>query len=188
MSKYTVISDKVLSDLKNSHTLSLFVWLWSGKYSELDKTNLSTAFGMAKGTFNKAWSELVKLGYIREADGAYMVTDDPDPLFNHTAISGGLFDSDNPLLVWLNTKCPRVQRLEKPIDAKQAQQLLEDFETEQYKKVLMEVFEAMENFKDLNKKYVSANTTARNWMKTRTKDMQSPDSPTELGKTPYSPH
>ena len=177
MSKYTVISDKVETDLKQSHTLSLFIRLWSGKYKTIEKSNLPSAFGMAKGTFNKAWNELIKKGYLIETDEGYSITDDPDPLYNHTANPGGLFDSDNKLLKWLNTNCPRVQRLEKPIDANQAEQLLVDFETEQYKKVLMEVFEAMENFKDLNKKYISADITARNWMKTRTNDMQPQNAP-----------
>jgi hypothetical protein len=163
MNKYTVISSTVEKDLKNSHELSLFVRLWSGKYSEIEKENLHTVFGMAKGVFDKTWISLVKLGYIVENEKGYFVTDEPsaDPV----TVSVGLFEPENALLKWLNTNCPRVQRMTKPVTLKEADQLISDFDTDQMKKILKETFEAMENRKELHTKYVSADRTVRNWSK-----------------------
>lgn len=167
MSKYTVITAQVEHQLQDNNALALFVRLFSGRYDDHDRDNLHVVFGMAKGTFKRSWKELVRLGYLIEGKEGWTVTDEPDALVNDSAIGVSLFESDNKLLKWLNEKCPRVQRMQKPITEKQAVELTEKFKTEQEKKALKETFEAMENFAQLHKKYVSAYLTVDNWVQSR---------------------
>lgn len=72
----------------------------------------------------------------------------------------------HPLVEYLNTNCPQVQSLPTPINNFDAERLLAEFD----KYDLVEVFMAMENTKQLKKKYNSANLTVRSWIKTRQKD------------------
>jgi hypothetical protein len=72
----------------------------------------------------------------------------------------------HPLVIYLNTNCKQVQGLASPINNLDAERLLVEFD----KHDLVEVFMAMENTKDLKKKYNSANLTVRSWIKTRQKN------------------
>jgi hypothetical protein len=72
----------------------------------------------------------------------------------------------HPLVEYLNTNCPKVQKLEQPINNEQATNLLLEFD----KHDLVDVFMSMQNTKDLNTKYTSANLTVRSWIKRRQKD------------------
>jgi len=71
----------------------------------------------------------------------------------------------HPLVEYLNTNCPQVQGLATPINNLDAVRLLLEFD----KYDLVEVFMAMENTKQLKRKYNSANLTVRSWIKTRQK-------------------
>lgn len=71
----------------------------------------------------------------------------------------------HPLVEYLNTNCPQVQGLASPINNLDAVRLLLEFD----KYDLVEVFMAMENTKQLKRKYNSANLTVRSWIKTRQK-------------------
>ena len=71
----------------------------------------------------------------------------------------------HPLVEYLNTNCPQVQGLATPINNLDAVRLLLEFD----KYDLVEVFMAMENTKQLKRKYNSANLTVRTWIKTRQK-------------------
>jgi len=71
----------------------------------------------------------------------------------------------HPLVIYLNTHCKQVQGLASPINNLDAVRLLVEFD----KYDLVEVFMAMENTKQLKKKYNSANLTVRSWIKTRQK-------------------
>ncbi len=72
----------------------------------------------------------------------------------------------HPLVTYLNTNCTQVQGLTSPINNLDAERLLVEFD----KHDLVEVFMAMENTKELKKKYNSANLTVRSWIKRRQKD------------------
>jgi len=72
----------------------------------------------------------------------------------------------HPLVEYLNTNCPQVQGLATPINNLDAERLLVEFD----KYDLVEVFMAMENTKQLKRKYNSANLTVRSWIKTRQKN------------------
>ena len=72
----------------------------------------------------------------------------------------------HPLVIYLNTHCKQVQGLSSPINNLDAERLLVEFD----KHDLVEVFMAMENTKELKKKYNSANLTVRSWIKRRQKD------------------
>ena len=72
----------------------------------------------------------------------------------------------HPLVKYLNTNCKQVQGLTSPINNEDAERLLVEFD----KHDLVEVFMAMENTKELKKKYNSANLTVRSWIKRRQKD------------------
>jgi hypothetical protein len=72
----------------------------------------------------------------------------------------------HPLVIYLNTNCKQVQGLASPINNLDAERLLVEFD----KHDLVDVFMAMENTKELKKKYNSANLTVRSWIKTRQKN------------------
>jgi hypothetical protein len=72
----------------------------------------------------------------------------------------------HPLVIYLNANCEQVQGLSSPINNLDAERLLVEFD----KHDLVEVFMAMENTKELKKKYNSANLTVRSWIKRRQKD------------------
>jgi hypothetical protein len=75
-------------------------------------------------------------------------------------------EQEHPLVKYLNTNCKQVQGLTSPINNLDAERLLVEFD----KHDLVEVFMAMENTKELKKKYNSANLTVRSWIKTRQKN------------------
>jgi len=95
-SKYTVIPDKILTDIHEVQTLGLIVILLSGKYDDIEKERLSSTLGMSKTAFTKSWKQLTDLGYIVESNEGYQVFDTPDPLYNHTNSTQDLFNEEQP--------------------------------------------------------------------------------------------
>ena len=67
------------------------------------------------------------------------------------------------LYVWLESECRNIQKMDKPITNSQALSLLEEFD----KKAIREIFESMENTRQLTKKYVSAILTFKSWIRMR---------------------
>lgn len=68
----------------------------------------------------------------------------------------------NKLVLWIEQNAPRVQKLKEPITNEQAEKIKLEFQQD----VIIEVFTAMHNHKDINKK-ISANLTFRNWASRR---------------------
>lgn len=66
------------------------------------------------------------------------------------------------LVLWIEEHAPRVQKLKEPITNEQAEKIKSEFQQD----VIIEVFTAMHNHKDINKK-ISANLTFRNWASRR---------------------
>ena len=71
--------------------------------------------------------------------------------------------STNKLVIWIEAKTPRVQKLKQPITDEEAERIMEEYDATLTKEIL----ESMDNHKDLLKKYVSANKTFRSWAKNR---------------------
>jgi hypothetical protein len=161
--KYTTFNNKVFDDIKEPNTMSLFIYLWSGKFVGIDKDKLPTTMGMSKTAFSKSWKNLTDLGYLHETDKGWTISDEPDPLYNDTNSKPNLFDEVHPLIDWLNKTCPLVQRMPEPLTQNEAVKLMSDFEKQDIK----EVFIAMYNDAPTMKKKRSANLTCRNWLSRR---------------------
>lgn len=71
-----------------------------------------------------------------------------------------------PLISPLTEELPNVSKMEKPLTAEEGEKLIEEFGHEAVSDVLL----SMENYKPLVKKNVSANLTARKWLKMRGND------------------
>jgi DNA-binding MarR family transcriptional regulator len=71
--------------------------------------------------------------------------------------------SVHPLQKFVKENYPRISKLESQLTEKECNSLLEKYSKEDVKSVL----EEMENFKALNKKYVSVYRTLNNWLKLR---------------------
>lgn len=69
----------------------------------------------------------------------------------------------HPVLVHIQKNLVQVSKLTKPLTNEEAQKLVEEFGQAQ----VLEVLEAMDNFKPLLKKYVSAYQTTKNWLNLR---------------------
>lgn len=65
------------------------------------------------------------------------------------------------LSVWIKKNCPSVSKLENQLTNDDCNRLLAEFPTDVVKDILL----AMDNYKQLTKKYKSVNLTARNWLK-----------------------
>lgn len=65
------------------------------------------------------------------------------------------------MLKWMGENTPHVLKMDSPITEKQYQKLKEKYRYDQ----LVEIFQAMENYKDLGKKYTSAYLTFLKWAK-----------------------
>lgn len=74
----------------------------------------------------------------------------------------GWKDLNHPVKELINAEFKRITALSEPTP-----QQCEDMLTEYGKEALFEVLEAMENHKDLSKKYTNFNLTAKNWLKRR---------------------
>lgn len=70
---------------------------------------------------------------------------------------------EHPLVKWLHTSLPTIQKIKQPLTDAEAARLVDEFD----KEAIREVFEAMANTANITKKYQSANLTFRNWMKRR---------------------
>jgi len=68
------------------------------------------------------------------------------------------------LVVWLEKNCPLVMKLESPITNKQAESILEEYPNA---RDVGSLFSDMQNYKDLLKKFTSANLTFRQWARKR---------------------
>ena len=71
----------------------------------------------------------------------------------------------HPLVKWIESNAPTIQRLKEPLTNEQAERLLADLniDTEPKKKQLCELLLNMENYKPLTTKSKSANLTIRKW-------------------------
>ena len=71
----------------------------------------------------------------------------------------------HPLVKWIESNAPTIQRLKEPLTNEQAERLLADLniDTEPKKKQLRELLMNMENYKPLTTKSKSANLTIRKW-------------------------
>lgn len=71
----------------------------------------------------------------------------------------------HPLVKWIESNAPTIQRLKEPLTNEQAERLLTDLniDTEPKKKQLRELLMNMENYKPLTTKSKSANLTIRKW-------------------------
>ena len=71
----------------------------------------------------------------------------------------------HPLVKWIESNAPTIQRLREPLTNEQAERLLADLniDTEPKKKQLRELLMNMENYKPLTTKSKSANLTIRKW-------------------------
>lgn len=72
-------------------------------------------------------------------------------------------EKDHWLLEWIEKNTPRVQKLDEPLTAEEANRLTEKVPLD----VLKDILQSMENYKPLLKKSVSANQTIQNWAKRR---------------------
>lgn len=71
----------------------------------------------------------------------------------------------HPLVKWIESNAPTIQRLREPLTNEQAERILTDLniDTEPKKKQLRELLMNMENYKPLTTKSKSANLTIRKW-------------------------
>jgi hypothetical protein len=82
---------------------------------------------------------------------------------------------------WIWSNLSHVSKLETQLSYKDCENLLEEYDRE----IIIEVLEAMDNYKALVKNYTSVNKTLRNWIKRRMKDTNGRKDPTddEIEKT-----
>lgn len=73
--------------------------------------------------------------------------------------------ASHPLVKWIESNAPTIQRLREPLTNEQAERLMTDLniDTEPKKKQLRELLMNMENYKPLTTKSKSANLTIRKW-------------------------
>jgi hypothetical protein len=72
----------------------------------------------------------------------------------------------HPICLYIKKSCPNISKMKDPLTNEEAKRLEADFS----KEGLLEIFQAMENYKDLNKKNNSVNLTLRNWITKRRRD------------------
>jgi hypothetical protein len=75
-------------------------------------------------------------------------------------IKNGGIGGEHPLQEWISKNAPNVDRLKEPLTFEQCEKVLMGNSIEIVQKVLL----SMHNFKDLLKKYISANLTLQNWL------------------------
>lgn len=87
-----------------------------------------------------------------------------DTIPNQTKEPKGV-TAPHPLVKWIESNAPTIQRLREPLTNEQAERLLADLniDTEPKKKQLRELLMNMENYKPLTTKSKSANLTIRKW-------------------------
>jgi hypothetical protein len=83
----------------------------------------------------------------------------------------------HPLQVFIRDNCPQVSKLKKQITADECEKLLSKFNNTQVADTLV----AMENFKQLNSKYVSVYLTLNNWLNRRPNESTTPNNPNNRG-------
>jgi len=71
----------------------------------------------------------------------------------------------HPLIIWIQTNAPTIQKLKQPLTNEQAEKILADLEinTEGKKKALKDMMLSMENYVPLTKTSKSTNMTIRKW-------------------------
>lgn len=79
------------------------------------------------------------------------------------------FIYENELMSFIKSNCPEIQKIKNQLTIDQAVSLQTQFKTQD----ILDIFLAMENFKNLSKKYGSVYLTAINWMKRRNHDTNS---------------
>jgi len=70
-------------------------------------------------------------------------------------------NTPHPMILWIEHKAPRVQKMKEPINTEEAERLSGEYSETALKKIFL----AMHNHKKLLANNVSANLTARNWLK-----------------------
>jgi uncharacterized protein YdaU (DUF1376 family) len=83
----------------------------------------------------------------------------------------------HPLQVFIRDNCPQVSKLKKQITAEECEKLLSKFNNTEIADTLV----AMENFKQLNSKYVSVYLTLNNWLNRRPNESTTPNNPNNRG-------
>ena len=111
--------------------------------------------------------EVVALSYIDKAtikatdkptDQAIdKATDSIIEQYNNTTIE------QHPFISWIESNCKSVSKMTKFLTDAEAERLVNEFD----KNLLVEICQAMENHKELNKRYSSTNLTIRSWINMR---------------------
>jgi hypothetical protein len=91
---------------------------------------------------------------------------------NHYANSNGEF---HKMQKWIWEKLPHVSKMEEQLSYSDAEKLIADFD----KEIILEVLEAMENYKGIEKRNTNVNLTTRNWIRRRLKDTNGRKDPTD---------
>lgn len=95
----------------------------------------------------------------------------------------------HPLIIWIQTNTPKVQKLKQPLTNDECTKLLEDLKIDtDIKKVrLKDMLTNMQNYKPLLSKNESANLTIRNWWK-REMERETPNQPLNAIKMNDKPY
>jgi len=112
-------------------------------------------------------------------------TDEPQTNTNNNVNNDNNENNNSPegkLLLWLKSEAPRVMKMSKPITLAQAKRILDNYD----KKVILDTFTAMENFKPLVGKYMNANLTFKKWASSAI-ERSSEKNPTQKGGTFVKP-
>jgi len=84
-----------------------------------------------------------------------------DNVNDSDSVSDNEIKEKHRLVLWIEENAPRVQKLTNPITNEQAERIKTEFD----KEFIIELFEAMHNYKNLTKNYIDANKTFRSWAK-----------------------
>ena len=97
--------------------------------------------------------------------------------------------SPHPLITWIQTNTPKVQKLKQPLTNDECTKLLEDLkiDTDIKKARLKDMLTNMQNYKPLLTKNESANLTIRNWWK-REMERETPTHPLNAIKMNDKPY
>jgi hypothetical protein len=95
----------------------------------------------------------------------------------------------HPLIIWIESNTPKVQKLKQPLTNDECDKLLEDLQinTDIKKVRLKDMLKNMQNYKPLLTKNESANLTIRNWWKRET-ERETPAQPLNAIKMNDKPY
>lgn len=123
---------------------------------------------VALSNFNKASDKALDKALIKHGTKQHESTDSIDKQVTkepRNKEQGKGVTAPHPLVKWIESNAPTVQRLKEPLTNEQAERLLTDLkiDTEAKKKHLRDLLMSMENYKPLTSKSKSANLTIRKW-------------------------